>query len=74
MKLAILSLVAGLAAAFAPSSVKTSSTSLNAAAKDLVGALPPVGFFDPLGFTDKADENTLKRYREAELTHGRVSC
>mmetsp|Transcript_31094 Transcript_31094/g.47179 ORF Transcript_31094/g.47179 Transcript_31094/m.47179 type:complete len:234 (-) Transcript_31094:1480-2181(-) len=73
MKLAILSLVAGSAAAFAPSSVKTSSTSLNAAAEDLVGALPPVGFFDPLGFADKADENTLKRYREAELTHGRVS-
>jgi len=39
----------------------------------LIGALPPVGFFDPLGFADKADENTLKRYREAELTHGRVA-
>jgi hypothetical protein len=29
--------------------------------------------FDPLGFAAKADEGTLKRYREAELTHGRVS-
>jgi hypothetical protein len=28
--------------------------------------------FDPLGFAAKADEGTLKRYREAELTHGRV--
>jgi hypothetical protein len=37
------------------------------------GALPPVGIFDPLGFGAKADEATLKRYREAELTHGRVS-
>jgi Chlorophyll A-B binding protein len=37
------------------------------------GALEPVGFFDPLGFAAKADEGTLKRYREAELTHGRVS-
>mmetsp|Transcript_16118 Transcript_16118/g.23549 ORF Transcript_16118/g.23549 Transcript_16118/m.23549 type:complete len:233 (+) Transcript_16118:227-925(+) len=73
MKLAILSLLAGSAAAFAPSSMmKTSSTSLKAA-EDLVGALPPVGFFDPLGFAEKADENTMKRYREAELTHGRVS-
>ncbi len=36
------------------------------------GALPPVGLFDPLGLSDKADEATLKRYREAELTHGRV--
>lgn len=39
----------------------------------LPGALPPVGFFDPLGFASKADANTLKRYREAELTHGRVA-
>jgi hypothetical protein len=39
----------------------------------MAGALAPVGFFDPLGFAEKADENTLKRYREAELTHGRVA-
>ena len=32
-----------------------------------------VGFFDPAGFAAKADANTLKRYREAELTHGRVA-
>ena len=37
------------------------------------GALAPVGLFDPLGFAEKADEATLKRYREAELTHGRVA-
>jgi hypothetical protein len=37
------------------------------------GALPPVGIFDPLGFAAKADGATLKRYREAELTHGRVA-
>ena len=37
------------------------------------GALAPVGLFVPLGFAAKADEATLKRYREAELTHGRVS-
>jgi hypothetical protein len=29
--------------------------------------------YSPLGFAEKADEATLKRYREAELTHGRVS-
>mmetsp|Transcript_7408 Transcript_7408/g.11265 ORF Transcript_7408/g.11265 Transcript_7408/m.11265 type:complete len:213 (+) Transcript_7408:163-801(+) len=39
----------------------------------LPGALAPVGFFDPLGFAEKADANTLKRYREAEITHGRVA-
>jgi Chlorophyll A-B binding protein len=37
------------------------------------GALAPMGIFDPLGFGAKADEPTLKRYREAELTHGRVA-
>merc|ERR1712013_429240 len=31
------------------------------------------GFWDPLGVAAKADENTLKRYREAEVTHGRVA-
>jgi len=39
----------------------------------IVGALEPVGFWDPAGFAAKADEATLKRYREAELTHGRVA-
>jgi hypothetical protein len=39
----------------------------------MVGILDPVGFFDPLGFADKATDATLKRYREAELAHGRVS-
>merc|ERR1711920_1111214 len=40
---------------------------------DLPGALPPVGFFDPLGLAEKANDATLLRYREAEATHGRVS-
>jgi hypothetical protein len=70
---ALLALV-GSAAAFAPSTSNMKATSLNAfSAQDLPGALAPVGFFDPLGFAEKADENTMKRYREAELTHGRVA-
>ena len=36
------------------------------------GILPPVGFFDPLNLAAKADEATIKRYRESELAHGRV--
>lgn len=35
--------------------------------------MAPLGFFDPLRFSEKADESTMKRYREAELTHGRVA-
>merc|ERR1712130_1021436 len=40
---------------------------------ELPGVLSPVGFFDPAGFAEKADAKTMKRYREAELAHGRVS-
>jgi len=39
----------------------------------LPGALPPVGLFDPFGFAAKANDATLLRYREAEITHGRVA-
>lgn len=67
----------GSTTAFAPVSQRSNSavvTALSAAAiDDMVGALDPVGLFDPLGFAEKADDNTLKRYREAELTHGRVA-
>merc|ERR1712232_59706 len=41
--------------------------------ENMPGAVAPLGLFDPLGFAAKADENTLKRYREAEVTHGRVA-
>jgi len=39
----------------------------------LPGSTAPLGEFDPLNFLKGKDENTIKRYREAELTHGRVS-
>lgn len=39
----------------------------------LPGAVSPLGFFDPLGFSKDADLNTVKRLREAEIMHGRVA-
>jgi len=39
----------------------------------LPGSLAPVGNFDPLGFTNDASPEQIKRYREAEVTHGRVA-
>ena len=76
MKFAIssLALLAGSAAAFTPmKNAKQTTSAVNAFTVDSIpGALDPVGFWDPLGFAAKADEATLKRYREAELTHGRV--
>jgi Chlorophyll A-B binding protein len=42
-------------------------------AQYMPGAVAPLGFWDPLAFSTNADANTLKRYREAELVHGRVA-
>jgi len=39
----------------------------------LPGALSPMGEFDPLGLTADLSVAEIKRYREAEVTHGRVS-
>merc|ERR1712003_428343 len=56
-----------------------STTALNydpsdfSVAEELPGVLNPTGFFDPVGFASGASESELKRYREAELTHGRVA-
>merc|ERR1719460_1053286 len=58
---------------FAASIEQTAAPSGGFTVDNMPGALPPMGFWDPLGFADKADEGTLKRYREAEITHGRVA-
>ena len=40
----------------------------------LPGSLPPTGYFDPLGFSRYGiTVNEVKRYREAEVQHGRVA-
>jgi hypothetical protein len=66
--------LAGSAAAYAPSARSKNSFAAVVFSVDTIpGALAPMGLFDPLGFAEKADEPTLKRYREAELAHGRVS-
>jgi len=39
----------------------------------LPGAVAPLGEFDPLGFTKNLPVQEIKRYREAEVTHGRVA-
>jgi len=43
------------------------------AVEDLPGILDPIGLFDPLGLATKATPNLLRKYREAELTHGRIA-
>jgi len=75
MKNVLASTLFGSAVAFAPMMpIARTNTAMSAFTIDnMPGALAPMGFFDPLGFAEKADEKTLKRYREAEVTHGRVA-
>ena len=35
--------------------------------------MSPLGFFDPLGFTKDMELRGVKRFREAEIMHGRVA-
>ena len=37
------------------------------------GVLPPTGFWDPIGLARDIDEETVIKYRTAELKHGRVA-
>jgi hypothetical protein len=74
MKLVILaSLLAG-AAAFAPAqNAARTSVATNMAFEDEVGALVPLGFWDPLGLVADGDQATFDRLRYVEIKHGRVS-
>jgi len=38
-----------------------------------LGAMEPLGFFDPAGFTSKGDEAGFRNLRAAEIKHGRVA-
>jgi len=70
MKLILASLIAS-AAAFAPSKVAQTSTALNAFESEL-GVQPPLGYFDPLGLLDDADQERFDRLRYVEVKHGRI--
>ena len=72
MKLATLALLAGSAAAFTPSKVAQTSTSLNAFDNKL-GAQPPLGFFDPLGMLNKADQEHFDQPRYVEVKHRHIA-
>ena len=60
------------ASAFAPAQQGASSTQLQASELDQeIGAVAPLGFFDPFGYI--TDEETFVRYRAVERKHGRIA-
>jgi len=68
---AILSLLVGTAAAFAPQQEARVSTSL-AAYDAEVGAQKPLGFWDPLNMLNEVDQERFDRLRYVEIKHGRI--
>eukprot|EP00614_Pseudopedinella_elastica_P000389 CAMPEP_0172605714 /NCGR_PEP_ID=MMETSP1068-20121228/25914_1 /TAXON_ID=35684 /ORGANISM="Pseudopedinella elastica, Strain CCMP716" /LENGTH=206 /DNA_ID=CAMNT_0013408183 /DNA_START=294 /DNA_END=914 /DNA_ORIENTATION=+ len=72
---AILALaLAGSASAFvAPKAARAPATVVKANDySNELGVLPPVGFWDPLGFSKQADQETFDRWRALEIKHGRI--
>ena len=61
-----------LATAFAPAG-RMARSALKMTFENELGALPPTGYWDPLGLSADGDAEKFKFKREAELKHGRVS-
>lgn len=75
MKLAIIAILTGAAAAFAPSAKvlpNTSALKANAFESEL-GVQAPLGYWDPLGMLDNASQAQFDRLRYVEIKHGRVA-
>lgn len=69
-------LCAGGALAFAPDgrSPAAALTTLSSSSfENEIGVTPPLGFFDPLGLLDDADQEYFNRLRYVELKHGRIA-
>merc|ERR1719157_321138 len=80
----ILITAVGVAEAFTPLSLQPRASFIRPAANGwtpdesqfcygLPGALSPMGDFDPVGLSKDLDLTEMKRFREAEVTHGRVA-
>merc|ERR1719412_118212 len=72
MKSAILAAAVASAAAFAPAQTGKATTALSAFENEL-GVQPPLGFYDPFGYLDGADQARFDRLRYVEIKHGRIS-
>jgi len=50
----------------------TLKNNMQSSARSIYGAVPPIGYFDPLGLSEGLDQKVIKRYRESEVKHGRI--
>jgi hypothetical protein len=83
MRSVILALCISAASAFAPTKAFSAAKTVAEAAKKPVitkpdfsgeiGAQPPLGFWDPLGLLNDADDAKFARLREVETKHGRIA-
>mmetsp|Transcript_6232 Transcript_6232/g.8230 ORF Transcript_6232/g.8230 Transcript_6232/m.8230 type:complete len:207 (-) Transcript_6232:243-863(-) len=71
--IAALTTILATTSAFAPTATKQTSSSAIQAFENEVGAQPPLGFWDPLGMLDNADQERFDRLRYVELKHGRIA-
>jgi len=76
--MAAIALFSGSAAFMPAAALRTAAPALQQSAvvckiEGMAGSCPPLGYFDPLGFSKDASPETMKKYREAELKHGRVA-
>ena len=77
--LAFLSLIASVAAFIpasfnnVPASTGRTSGVMKMSFADETGVVAPLGFWDPAGFCETADQETFNRYRAIEIKHGRIA-
>lgn len=73
MKAPVFAALVASAAAFAPAQLSgRASTAVHADFSKEIGALPPLGFIDPLNLL-QGDQKLFDAYRTVELKHGRVA-
>ena len=74
MKSVIFAAALASAAAFAPTPVAKTTTALNGAFDNEIGAASPeLGCWDPLGYVSNGDQARFDSLRATELKHGRIA-
>lgn len=68
MKLALVSALVASASAFSPAASVQKATALSASPYESeIGVVPPLGFFDPMGFLQDVPQEGFDKLREIEM-------